>query len=55
MKQQENKRLSLYWVDKLREFSEKVDNKEMTTEKAFYLFEYWAIKEENKFNERWYK
>ena len=48
---QENNRLTLYWVDKLKELQE--DNPENPL-KALYLFEAWSIEEENKFNERWY-
>ena len=50
-KKQKNKRLTLYWVDKLKELQE--DNPENPL-KALYLFECWAEKEEDKFNEEWY-
>jgi len=50
--QPKNKRLTLYWVDKLKALQE--DNPENPL-KALYLFEAWAVEEETKFNERWYK
>ena len=46
-----NKRLSLYWVDKFKELQIKHREDPL---KALYLFEEWAIEEENKFNKRWY-
>ncbi|MFW6027096.1 MAG: hypothetical protein ACOCRX_12240 [Candidatus Woesearchaeota archaeon] len=47
----ENKRLKLYWVDKLKELQEDNPGNPL---KALYLFEEWAEKEEDKFNEEWY-
>ena len=49
---QENKRLTLYWADKLRTLQEEHPENPL---KALYLFEAWSIEEENKFNKRWYK
>lgn len=46
-----NKRLTLYWVDKLKELQEEHAENPL---KALYLFEAWAVKEEDEFNERWY-
>ena len=50
-KKQENKHLTLYWVDKLKELQEEHPENPL---KALYLFEAWGIEEENKFNKRWY-
>jgi hypothetical protein len=47
-----NKKLTLYWADKLRTLQEEHPENPL---KALYLFESWAIEEENKFNKRWYK